>query len=111
MQVKYLPNEKRFGTEKMVKAGLFATSRMLYDLYCLEPGQAQKVHSHDTSDKVYLVLEGRALVTVGDEERELGPQEAALAPAGAPHGVKNTSQERLVLLVVTTPPPGSVDKK
>ena len=105
MQTRNLREARRFAADKMVKSGLFATERLYYDLYCLEPGQAQKVHSHASSDKVYLVLEGRATIAVGAEERELGPDEAALAPAGQPHGVRNATGERIVLLVVTTPPP------
>ncbi len=105
MDVRNLQDLRRFSAEKMAKNSAFATPRMYYDVYCLEPGQAQKVHSHAGSDKVYLVLDGRAAITVGDEERELGPNEAALCPAGAPHGVANRSSERLTLLVVTTPPP------
>jgi mannose-6-phosphate isomerase-like protein (cupin superfamily) len=105
MDVKPLRDARRFSAEKMVKSGVFATERLYYDLYCLEPGQAQKVHAHDTSDKVYLVLDGKALVTLGTEERELGPEEAVLCPAGSPHGVRNGSAERVTLLVVTTPPP------
>jgi mannose-6-phosphate isomerase-like protein (cupin superfamily) len=105
METRNLRESRHFAAEKMVKASLFATARLYYDLYCLEPGQAQKVHSHAGSDKVYLVVEGRVVVAIGDEERELGPDEAALAPAGQPHGVRNPSAERVVLLVVTTPPP------
>jgi mannose-6-phosphate isomerase-like protein (cupin superfamily) len=105
MQTKRLADARRFATEKMVKAGLFATDHLFYDLYCLEPGQAQRVHAHAASDKVYLVLAGRARVTVGDEEADLAVGEAALAPASAPHGVRNEGPERLELLVVTTPPP------
>jgi mannose-6-phosphate isomerase-like protein (cupin superfamily) len=105
MQTRNLREARRFAAEKMVKAGLFATERLYYDLYCLEPGQAQKVHSHAGSDKVYLVLEGRAMIAIGDEERELVPDEAVLAAAGQPHGVRNATPSRVVLLVVTTPPP------
>jgi mannose-6-phosphate isomerase-like protein (cupin superfamily) len=105
MDVKTLSELRRFAAEKMVKAGVFATPRLFYDLYCLEPGQAQKVHTHDGSDKVYLVLEGRAAITIGGEEQELGSGQAVLAAAGVPHGARNASAERAVLLVVTTPPP------
>lgn len=105
METRDLKEARRFSPEKMVKASLFATERLFYDLYCLEPGQAQKVHAHEGSDKVYLVLEGRAAVTVAGEERSLGPDEAVLAPAGQPHGVRNAGDGRLVLLVVMSPPP------
>lgn len=105
MDVKNLAETGRFSAEKMVKAGVFSTERLYYDLYCLEPGQAQKIHAHEGSDKVYLVLDGKAVVTIGAEERELAPQEAVLAAAGVVHGVRNDSPERVTLLVVTTPPP------
>jgi mannose-6-phosphate isomerase-like protein (cupin superfamily) len=105
MDVRKLGELRRFSAEKMVKSGVFATPRLFYDLYCLEPGQAQKVYTHVGSDKVYLVVEGRAHVTLAGEERELAPEEAVLCPAGAEHGVANRGAERLVLLVVTTPPP------
>lgn len=105
MELRHLRDVQRFSPDKMVKAGLFATANLYVDVYCLEPGQAQKVHAHAGSDKVYLVLSGRAVVTVGAEERALGPDEAALAPRGEPHGVRNDGAERLAVLVVTSPPP------
>ena len=107
MNLRSLRELPRFSAEKMQKVSVFQTERMFYDLYCLEPGQAQKVHSHASSDKVYLVLEGRAAITLGGEEDELdvGPNQAVLCPAGVPHGARNPGDARAILLVVTTPPP------
>jgi mannose-6-phosphate isomerase-like protein (cupin superfamily) len=105
VEVKKVADAVRFSPEKMVKSSVFGTSRLFVDVYGLEPGQAQKVHAHDGSDKVYVVREGRAIATVGGEERELGPDEAVLAPAGVAHGIRNASSARVVLLVVMAPPP------
>jgi mannose-6-phosphate isomerase-like protein (cupin superfamily) len=96
---------QRFSAEKLAKVGLFASERFFLDLYCLEPGQAQKTHAHAGSDKVYLVVEGTGLFEIGDEKRRLGPGEGTLAPAGVPHGVQNESGERLVVLTWMSPPP------
>jgi mannose-6-phosphate isomerase-like protein (cupin superfamily) len=104
MDVKSIRAARRFSADKMVKSNLFETGRLYYDVYCLEPGQSQKVHSHATSDKVYLLLDGAAVITVGDEERTLAPEEAVLCPAGVVHGVRNDGAERAALLVVTAPP-------
>lgn len=103
MDVKRVAELIGYRAEKMAKVSVFQTERLFYDLYCLEAGQAQKVHAHAGSDKVYLVMEGRATVTIGDEERELGAGEAVIAQAGVPHGVR--ADARAVCLVVTTPPP------
>jgi len=70
-----------------------------------EPGQEQSPHTHGGQDKVYYVLEGKGVFTVGDEQKELGPGEIALAPAGQNHGVANRGQQKLVTLVFVTPKP------
>jgi mannose-6-phosphate isomerase-like protein (cupin superfamily) len=95
----------RFSDEKMQKVGLFSSERLFCDLYCLEPGQSQKPHTHRGSDKVYLVVEGEGTFRVGDEERRLGEGEATMADAGELHGILNESGARLVVLTLMTPPP------
>ena len=94
-----------FSEEKMQKNALFESPRLFYDLYCLLPGQSQKVHAHEDSDKIYYVLEGAGRFTVGDEERDLPEGHAVIAPAGELHGVQNETQENLVLLVTMAPRP------
>ena len=102
---KKLSDAMQFSPEKMKKNGVFETGNFFCDTYCFEPGQSQSPHTHTHEDKIYCVLEGRGVFTVGDEERELGAGEIALAPAGQNHGVANRSQQRLVTLVFVTPKP------
>ncbi len=94
-----------FSQEKMKKNSLFDSPHLFYDAYCLLPGQRQKVHAHDNSDKIYYVLEGTGRFTVGDEEQDLGEGHAVIARAGEPHGVRNASDENLILLVTMAPRP------
>jgi len=95
----------RFSSEKLQKIPLFESSRFFCDLYCLAAGQAQRVHSHADSDKVYCVLSGRATIQVGAEEAEAGEGVAVLAPAGVPHGVANRTDEPVTVLVFMAPKP------
>jgi mannose-6-phosphate isomerase-like protein (cupin superfamily) len=96
-----------FSSEKMKKTGLLDSKHLFCDLYCFEPGQAQKLHAHEDSDKVYFVLEGKGKFKVGEEERELAANHITLAPAGKEHGVVNHSDQRLVLLVFMAPNPNT----
>ena len=105
MEVADLVAKRRFSPDKMQKVGLFETDRMLCDLYCFEPGQAQKAHAHSGSDKVYVVLDGRARITIGGAERTLAAMQATTAPPGEEHGVVNDGPGRLVLLVFMAPKP------
>lgn len=102
---KNIADAKQFAGEKMKKNMLFGTERFICDLYCFEPGQEQSPHTHDGQDKVYYVAEGRGLFRIGDEEKELGSGEIALAASGQNHGVSNRSGQRLVVLVFVTPKP------
>lgn len=95
----------QFAADKMKKNNLFTTERLFCDLYCFEPGQEQKSHSHAGSDKVYFVLTGTARIAIGDEERDVATGTAALAPAGQPHGIQNPGPGRLTVLVVMAPTP------
>ena len=68
MKVVKVGDAVAFKSEKMNKVCLFDTERFFCDVYCLEPGQTQKVHAHEGSDKIYYVLNGSARITVGAEE-------------------------------------------
>ncbi len=102
---KNIPSRIRFSIEKMQKVNLFETGNFFCDIYCLEPGQIQKPHTHDGADKIYFVLEGQGTIQIGNEEKAVEKNEICLAEAGLIHGVKNTSDERLTLLVFMTPNP------
>lgn len=96
---------RRFSPEKLQKMNLFETPHMFCDVYCLEPGQEQKPHTHDGATKYYYVLEGRGVFLIESEERELGPGGMAIARRGVLHGVQNRSNGRLTLLVSMAPNP------
>ncbi|HEY2381579.1 MAG TPA: cupin domain-containing protein [Terriglobia bacterium] len=105
MEVRNLEEFVRFSDEKMQKLPLFESAKYFCDLYCLKPGQDQRVHSHAESDKIYLVLRGKGVFHIAGEDRELNPGEAVIARPGQDHGVRNSAAEDLVLLVFMTPRP------
>jgi quercetin dioxygenase-like cupin family protein len=100
-----LLSQRRYDGAKMQKINLFETERFFLDVYCLEPGQSQKAHAHEGSDKVYAVLEGRVVARVAGEERELGAGETVLCPAGSEHGIENRGGGRAAVLVFMAPKP------
>ena len=95
----------RFSDDKMQKIPLFDSAKYFCDLYCLKPGQDQRIHSHPESDKIYFVLRGKGTFHIAGEEQELGPDEIVVARPGEPHGVRNAASDDLVLLVFMTPRP------
>jgi quercetin dioxygenase-like cupin family protein len=96
---------KSFTPGKFQKVNLFETERMFCDIYCFEPGQEQAAHKHQGADKIYYVLEGKGLVQIGAERRELVAGMAAHANSGEEHSVENLGPDRLVMLVFMAPHP------
>ena len=94
-----------FSSEKMGKATLFKSDRIMVGINAFEPGQEHKLHAHKGMDKVYQVLEGNGLFLL--EGREL-PMEAGtllVAPEGVSHGIRNTGDGRLIVLAILAPAP------
>lgn len=95
----------QFSADKMKKTSLFASERFFCDVYGFEPGQCQKPHRHESSDKIYYVLEGSGDFRIDGDESRLGVGSVVHCPAGAEHGVSNPGPGRLALLVFMSPPP------
>ncbi len=104
MDVKSIGDAKKFDPLKVVKTPLFQSERIACDLVCLAPGQEQKAHTHDGADKIYIVVEGCGVFTIGGDVREIGERNLVVAPTGVSHGVKNDTQGNLALLVFLSPP-------
>ncbi len=96
---------RRFDAAKLQKLNLFQTPRFFCDVYCLEPGQAQRPHRHEAADKVYAVLEGEVTVQVGAERAALAAGAAVLAPAGVDHALETPGPGRAAVLVFMAPGP------
>jgi quercetin dioxygenase-like cupin family protein len=105
MNVVSIIDYQQFSSEKMKKNNMFQTPRFFCDIYCFEPGQEQKGHSHGEQDKVYLVLEGQGTFQIGSEKQVLGPGQGTMALAGEEHGVKNHTGQQLKVLVFVAPNP------
>ncbi len=91
--------------EKMGKVGLFHSQRFLVGLNCFEPGQEHRLHAHRGMDKLYHVLEGSGLFLLEGRELAMRAGEMLVAPEGVPHGIRNDSEERLLVLAVLAPGP------
>ena len=74
-------------------------------LYVLEAGGIDPQSPH-TEDEVYYVIAGRAVVTVGAEDRPIEPGSVVFVPAREPHRFHDIT-ERLELLVAFGPAEGS----
>lgn len=94
-----------YNLQKMGKSTLFESPRILVGLNAFEPGQEHALHAHADMDKLYYVLQGRGLFLLPEGDAPMAAGQMLIAPAGVPHGIRNNSSERLLVLAVLAPGP------
>ncbi|HEX9813478.1 MAG TPA: cupin domain-containing protein [Myxococcota bacterium] len=95
-----------FAAEKMGKATLFRSERIMVGLNSFEPGQEHPLHAHSGMDKVYHVLSGQGCFLLEDREIPMEAGQMLIAPEGVAHGIRNDADERLIVLAILAPAPG-----
>ena len=65
-------------------------------------GSAQSSHKH-APEQVYVVVRGRGLMRVGDEERSVAEGDLVYIPSNMTHSIENTSDRVLTYVSTATP--------
>ena len=105
MFAKRISSSAQFAPDKMGKSALMRGDLLFVGLNAFEPGQEHASHLHEGQDKLYFVLEGTGVVQIGDQAEILSAGDAAYAPSGVAHSIRNPGPGRLVTMVVLAPPP------
>jgi len=74
--------------------------------YEYAPGGWITAHLHTNAEQWYFVLNGRAVMKVGDEEREVGHGTIVFVPRNAVHSYQVVGEEPLRILNIATWFPG-----
>ena len=93
----------------VVARKIYDTEHALAVHITLGPGESLKLHKTPV-DVFFYVLEGTAIVRIGDEEREVGPDHLVDSPAAVPHLWRNESDGVFRVLVVKVPRPTTETK-
>ena len=70
----------------------------------LEPGSSLPVHSTPV-EVFFFIIEGRGEIEIGEEREPVTAGTLVESPKNVPHGLHNTSENFLRILVVKTPKP------
>jgi mannose-6-phosphate isomerase-like protein (cupin superfamily) len=84
----------RFLKERTMSAGLYA----------LRAGESDPQQPHG-QDEIYLVVSGRASLTVGEETTSVARGSVVFVPAGTPHRFHHISEDLRVMVVFSPPEP------
>jgi quercetin dioxygenase-like cupin family protein len=102
------PTERaEWRADKMGKSTLFESPRLMVGLNAFEPGQTHALHAHAGMDKMYYVIEGDGLFLLDGTDLPMRAGDVLVAPDGVPHGVRNSSGARLLVMAVLAPSPSA----
>jgi mannose-6-phosphate isomerase-like protein (cupin superfamily) len=75
-----------------------STPEITVGLYALDAGAVDLQEPH-TEDEVYVILEGRASLTVDGATRVVGPGDTVYVPAGTPHRYHDITEDLRIVYV------------
>ncbi len=78
------------------------------DLTVVPPGADIGVHTHtNANEEIYIIISGQGDMKLDGREFTVGPGHVVVNPPGGAHGLKNTGNTDLRLVVIEVPVPES----
>ncbi|MBJ7609388.1 MAG: cupin domain-containing protein [Candidatus Dormibacteraeota bacterium] len=93
----------------LLDAGDFGSKRLVVTWVVVPPDGGQRPHVHDASEQVYIIVRGRGMMTVGDEQAAVEVGDLVLVPPQTSHSIANASEDTLIYASATAPPQSMAD--
>jgi mannose-6-phosphate isomerase-like protein (cupin superfamily) len=87
---------KKFDDAKRHQETIWSDDHSRISLLCMKPGQEVITHTHHGSH-IWMVMEGAGELLSGKETRSITVGQIVVVPALEDHGIRNSSQENLVI--------------
>ena len=88
----------------LLDRGQFGSSRLSVTWVEGKPGSEQQVHAHEANEQVYVIVRGRGLMRVADEQERVEAGDLVFIPPKTGHAIRNVGDEPLVYVSATSPP-------
>jgi mannose-6-phosphate isomerase-like protein (cupin superfamily) len=98
------PGHSRTTNYRLLGPGPGGSERVEVVLGTIDFGGQADAHVHSSNEQGFFILEGRALVEIGDEQETVGPNDFIFLPEGTPHKVVSLEGPPLKILIFYAPP-------
>lgn len=88
----------------LLTKGQFGSSNLSITWVEGAPGSEQPVHAHPENEQIYVIVRGRGVMKVGEEQREVEPGTLVFVPPATDHAIHNSGDEPLLYVSATAPP-------
>lgn len=103
MEAINISRARKFSLKQVERSPLVMTDDLAVELICFEAGQRDAETTHPASS-VYQVLEGEALIHLGETQLRLGKGKLLCVPADTPHRLENAGGGLLVVMATRARP-------
>lgn len=91
---------KKFSDDKRHQETIWTDEGSKINLICMKPGQEIVTHTHH-GNHMWVVMEGKGEFQSGKDSHVLDVGKIVIVPALVEHGIRNASNENLVLASIT----------
>lgn len=91
---------KKFSDEKRHQETIWSEDGSRISLLCMKPGQEIVTHTHH-GNHIWMVMEGTGEFLTGKQSQTIGVGQIVIVPPLEDHGIRNASQENLVIASIT----------
>ncbi len=91
---------KKFSNEKRNLETIWMDENGKINLICMKPGQEITTHTHH-GNHIWMVMEGKGELLSGKQTEVIDAGKIVIVPAFENHGIRNASQENLVIASIT----------
>ncbi len=91
---------KKFSDEKRHQETIWSDDHSRVTLICMKPGQEIITHTH-LGSHIWTVIEGQGELLAGGAPQAITVGQIVVVPALEDHGIRNSSNENLVIASIT----------
>ena len=85
-------------------AGDLGSRNLSVTWVAISPGAEQRLHSHEDSEQIYVIVRGRGRMQVAGDEEDVGEGDLVFIPPATDHGIVNDGSETLAYITAASPP-------
>jgi mannose-6-phosphate isomerase-like protein (cupin superfamily) len=90
-------SDKKYIKEKLL-INSDETETIAVGYVAVESDESTQTGLHDDEEEIYVILKGKAILSIGDEKREVSMGDVAYVPRNNTHSMKCISEEKLEYL-------------
>jgi mannose-6-phosphate isomerase-like protein (cupin superfamily) len=107
-KVPFVPKRSKGGSGEILVGDIYTTEELgpawdFVQSVKLPAGSAIGLHAHMGDEELYYIVDGDGVMTSDGEEYAVGPGTASLCRSGSSHGLVNTSEGEMTVLVAQAP--------